>query len=346
MIRELGRGGFGVVWLCRRRKQGLESIEDMVAVKRLIAADGSADEAPKITSVSIDPLRVSHKDPVLVTLGFADDEGDVAGVNFGLAADDVHYVLAFDDAAGETAGVLLLVLLFMVAVIAAGAVILLVAGYILPLLLDVDMAPYHVEALVFHVAVNAAFYGMLAAAIGAWTGKAKMASGIAVAVMVVSYLAYGILPLIEGTETLQKFFPWYYFAQGVPTTNGVDWGGIAVLGGLSVVLLVIAVVGVNRRDLRSRNIGASLIDRLREHPLTRKVAERIAGSARVSRIAMKTASTGRSVNSAVFTFRRRTPVTASSPRTSSTTLSQTSWIFSCLITRSPMILLARSSSRR
>jgi len=180
--------------------------------------------------------------------------------------------------------------LAMLLVVVAGAAILLIAGYIVPPLLGVDMGPYHIEALVFHLGVNALFYGMLAAGIGAWTGKAKMASGIAVAVMVISYLAYGILPLIEGTENLIKFFPWYYFAHGAPNLHGVEWSDMAFLGGLSVVFLALAVVGVNRRDLRSRTTGTSLIDRMREHPVTKKVAERIAGSARVSRIAMKTAS--------------------------------------------------------
>jgi ABC-2 type transport system permease protein len=178
----------------------------------------------------------------------------------------------------------------MLAVVAAGALILVAAGYVVPSLLAVDMTPYNIEALVFHLAVNAMFYGMMAAAIGAWTGSAKAASGTAVGIMVISWLAYGVLPLIEGTETLIKFFPWYYFAQGAPNLNGVDWGDMAVLGGLALVFLTIAIVGVNRRDMRSRNVGTTLMDRLREHPLTKRVAERIAGSARVSRIAMKTAS--------------------------------------------------------
>lgn len=186
--------------------------------------------------------------------------------------------------------VLISKVLSMLLVVVAGAVILLVAGYIVPSLLSVDMTPYNIEALVFHLSVNAVFYGMLAAAIGSWTGKAKAASGAAVAVMVISYLAYGILPLIEGTETLIKFVPWYYFAQGAPNLNGVEWSDMAVLGGLSILFLSVAIVGVNRRDLRSRNTATTLLDRMREHPLTRKVAERIAGTARVSRISMKTAS--------------------------------------------------------
>lgn len=178
----------------------------------------------------------------------------------------------------------------MLFVVLVGSLILVASGYVVPSILDVDMSPYHIEALVLHIGVNAVFYGMISTAIGAWTGSAKAASGIAVAVMVVSYLAYGILPLIEGTETAIKLVPWYYFADGAANINGVSWGHMAVLGGLSLILAVVALVGVNRRDMRSRSVGASLMDRLREHALTQKIAERIAGGARVSRIAMKTIS--------------------------------------------------------
>ncbi len=72
--------------------------------------------------------------------------------------------------------------------------------------------------------------------------------------------------------------------------NGIDWGHLAVLL-IGVGLLAgAAVVGVNRRDLRSQAPGATLVDRLRSHPLTQKVVNRLAGSTRVSRIWVKTAS--------------------------------------------------------
>jgi ABC-2 type transport system permease protein len=58
-----------------------------------------------------------------------------------------------------------------------------------------------------------------------------------------------------------------------------------------VALFVItAVIGVNRRDLRGQNIGVTLLDRFRNNPITQKVANRLAGSVRVSRIWIKTLS--------------------------------------------------------
>ncbi len=57
-----------------------------------------------------------------------------------------------------------------------------------------------------------------------------------------------------------------------------------------VVLAAVAVVGVRRRDLRDRGVAITMLDRLRANPRTRKIMERIAGGARVSRIATKTIS--------------------------------------------------------
>jgi len=186
--------------------------------------------------------------------------------------------------------VLLSKTLSMLTVVVVGGLILWGAGYAMPGLLGVDMTGFHIGALVFHISVNAVFYGLLAAAVGSWTGSAKAASGTAIGVMIISYLATGILPLIEGTDNLAKLSPWYYFSSSNPVANGIDWGNMAVLGGLSAFLLVAAVVGVNRRDLRSRATSRTVIDRMREQPLTKKLAERIAGSARVSRIATNTLS--------------------------------------------------------
>jgi ABC-2 type transport system permease protein len=141
-----------------------------------------------------------------------------------------------------------------------------------------------------HMFVNAVFYGFLAIAIGGWTGSGPLASGVSAGVMVFSFIAVGLLPVVSGLEDLAKAMPWYYFNGGQPVVNGVDWGHLAVLLAGALVLSVVAIVGVKRRDLKSQTVRVSLLDRLREHALTQKAAERLAGSTRVSRIWVKTAS--------------------------------------------------------
>lgn len=109
-------------------------------------------------------------------------------------------------------------------------------------------------------------------------------------VMIVGMLGSGLLPLVSGAEEYAKIFPWYYFDGGRPVLNGINWGHMAVLVSASVVLFGLALVGVNRRDLRAQSIGLTIVDRLRTNPLTQKLFERVAGTAKVSHIWVKTAS--------------------------------------------------------
>lgn len=173
---------------------------------------------------------------------------------------------------------------------ALGSVMLWAGGMIVPAALDVDITGIHVGALLLHTFVIAVFHGFLALAVSAWTGRSSLATGLTVAVMVLSFFAVGWLPLIEGLEGGVRAFPWHYYIGSQPHLNGTDWGDLAVLLLGVAGLAGSAVVGVNRRDLRGQASGEGLIGRLRAHPLTRQGVERLAGSTRVSKIWTKTAS--------------------------------------------------------
>ena len=178
----------------------------------------------------------------------------------------------------------------MVLLVGLGSLGLWGAAPLLAGLLDVNMGAMQIGPFALHLFVNALFYGFLAMAIGAWTGKRGLASGVSAGIMALGFVAVGIFPIIEGWENVAKVFPWYYFDNGQPVINGIQWGDLAVLMGAVVVLAAFALVGVNRRDLRSHNVGVTLLDRLRGNPLTQKIVDRLAGATRVSRIWIKTAS--------------------------------------------------------
>ena len=171
-----------------------------------------------------------------------------------------------------------------------GALLLWAAGRIAPVLLDVSVTGMRIEALIVHIFMASVFFGFLALAIGAWTGSRGMASGVSAGVLALSFVAVGLFPLIDGWENVAKAFPWYYLAGSLPLNNGLGWSHLGVLGGGSALLAAIAVLGVNRRDLKAQTVGVSLVDRLRSNPMTQKVFDRLAGSTRVSRIWIKTAS--------------------------------------------------------
>jgi ABC-2 type transport system permease protein len=178
----------------------------------------------------------------------------------------------------------------MVTLIAAGALLLWGVGMLVPAAIGADVSRMHVGALILHMFVVSIFFGTVAMALGAWTGSRTLASGTTAGIMVVSFIVTGILPLVEGWENVAKAFPWYYYNSSQPVNNGIDWGHLLVLIAGSAVLTGFAVIGVRRRDLKERGVARNMLDRLRDNPRTRKIIEKIAGSARVSRIAAKTVS--------------------------------------------------------
>ncbi len=141
-----------------------------------------------------------------------------------------------------------------------------------------------------HVVMISLFFGFFALFVGSWTGNGRASSGASVGLLILSFLAAGLLPLVENLAGLAKVFPWYYFNSSQPLANGLDWGHLAVLGGAVLVLGAGALVGVNRRDLRVGEGHGGLIRRLALHPLTEKIAGRLQGRAKVSSVAVKTTS--------------------------------------------------------
>ena len=156
-------------------------------------------------------------------------------------------------------------------------------------LIGVDTAGVHLGAISVALTLNGLFYGLLALAIGSWTGRRGKASGVAAGVMVLGYLGANLLPLID-QDGLAHLFPWYYYSSNSPLNNGLNMADAAVLGGLSIVCFAFAWVGIQKRDLRDKGAEVTMADRLRANPMTRKMMERIAGSARVSGITVKSAS--------------------------------------------------------
>lgn len=171
-----------------------------------------------------------------------------------------------------------------------GTAILWAFAYVSPAMLGIEMAGTHIEATMLALFLNALVYGLMALAIGSWTGSRNLASGVAIAVMVAGYLGASLLPLTEDLADWARVFPWYYFSGSQPALNGVDSVHTAALSGMIVVFLAIAYVGVARRDLRQQNVGRTIFDRLRENPRTKNMMDRLAGSARVSRISIKAGS--------------------------------------------------------
>lgn len=151
----------------------------------------------------------------------------------------------------------------------------------------------HLGSAAIHVVALALFFGMLSTFIGAWTGKTGLANGTSAGLLIISFLAAGLLPLVKGLADWARIFPWYYFNASQPLRFGVGWGDIAVLAGGSVLLVAGALIGVNRRDLRVGVTSGTLMARVRRNPRIDRVLERLSGQGQISSIAMHTISENR-----------------------------------------------------
>lgn len=55
--------------------------------------------------------------------------------------------------------------------------------------------------------------------------------------------------MVEGLTPYLKLSPFYYYISAEPLRNGLDLGHAAVLIGITAVLLAVALLAFERRDL-------------------------------------------------------------------------------------------------
>lgn len=112
------------------------------------------------------------------------------------------------------------------------------------------VATAHLAAASLHLLAFGLGVGALALALGAGTGQRGLAAGVAAGITLVMYLVNGIAPVSDATSWLRYLTLFHYYEGGDPIANGIDAAGLAVLVLVTTVLLSVAVVAFERRDLR------------------------------------------------------------------------------------------------
>jgi ABC-2 type transport system permease protein len=96
----------------------------------------------------------------------------------------------------------------------------------------------------------AIFHGSLALAIGGATGRTGPAIGGSAAVGIAGYFLHTLAPLVDWLEPFQILSPFYYYIEDPAMLQGMNLGHAIVLTALSVILVAIAVVTFQRRDVQ------------------------------------------------------------------------------------------------
>jgi ABC-2 type transport system permease protein len=114
--------------------------------------------------------------------------------------------------------------------------------------IDLDLG--HVASGLVSGALLGIVIGAVALALGAISGRRTLSLAIAMAVLVVAYVVNVMSGLVEGLEAWRPLSPVYHYVGYDPLTNGLDAGHAGTLVAMAVVLVAIAVVAFERRDIR------------------------------------------------------------------------------------------------
>ncbi|WP_150307764.1 ABC transporter permease subunit [Planctomonas psychrotolerans] len=89
----------------------------------------------------------------------------------------------------------------------------------------------------------------VAVVVGALTGRRLFATAAGAGVAVLGYALNAIANQSEDLDPLHAWSPYHWAYGARPLADGVDWGGLGLLYGISAALVLLAVVALNRRDV-------------------------------------------------------------------------------------------------
>lgn len=105
------------------------------------------------------------------------------------------------------------------------------------------------------VAATAALVGLAtlattaAIAVGALTGRRPFALAAGTAIPVVGYAINAIANQNKDLDALHAYSPYAWAFGNTPLADGADWGGLGLLYGISIALVIVAVIALGRRDI-------------------------------------------------------------------------------------------------
>ncbi len=117
------------------------------------------------------------------------------------------------------------------------------------LAVGLDLSLVRLAAEVASLVLLAAACGALALAAGALRGRRGLAIAVATAVAAGAYVLDLVSKLVEGARPLRWASLFSYYDGSPAILHGPDWAGLAVLAGVAVALVGVAVAAFDRRDL-------------------------------------------------------------------------------------------------
>lgn len=137
----------------------------------------------------------------------------------------------------------------LVALVVAGAVLLLGMAAMAGVADFASIGLANLAAASAQLVLLGLLFGSLALAVGAATGSRGLALGVVAIVGVLTYFANTLGPSVDWLAWSENISPFRYYADGEPLRNGLQVLDSLVLLVASLVLVALAVIGFERRDI-------------------------------------------------------------------------------------------------
>jgi ABC-2 type transport system permease protein len=136
-------------------------------------------------------------------------------------------------------------MLVIITIVVLSFVVVLLVGN---LTVDLKLSIWGIVGINLSLILLGMFFGTLAGAIGAWTGRRNLAAAVAGAVAAVAFFIDGMAPLVSWLRGSQNFMPFYWYQVDSPLRNGpTAWLLLLVAG--SLVFTAAATELFRRKDI-------------------------------------------------------------------------------------------------
>jgi ABC-2 type transport system permease protein len=112
------------------------------------------------------------------------------------------------------------------------------------------MSIVNIAATCLLVTLVGLLFGALALAVGAGTGRVRVAVFAAVGTALALHVVNALFSINERLAGWARWSPFYYYLGNDPLVNGMHWGHAALLAAITVALVGLSVRLFQRRDLR------------------------------------------------------------------------------------------------
>lgn len=116
-------------------------------------------------------------------------------------------------------------------------------------MVDMDVSAWNLLDVSISLVVLGIFFGALATALSAATGKNELSMGITGAVGVAAYILNALAPVVDELEPYRELSAFYYYIGNNPIINGLKPWDMLILLVVSGLFLAAGILVFERRDL-------------------------------------------------------------------------------------------------